>query len=340
MSYTTNPSPPPFMPPYPGAGGGDICGFWPQSPMNTENPDSSFVDTHPYKRQRSCGNNYNMQDQNNRPMQPLIQTNMGAGACHIFYKTRLCQKFFEGNCRNSDRCTFAHGHADLRNPPPNWQEIVGSKDKDNKVAAGNWDDDQRIIQKMKICRKFYNGEECPYGNKCNFLHECPSKFKSDVIVTINREIEDNSAALMPIPADLNNSDQTDTFNNNNNNFHVKSTYWKTRLCSKWETTGFCPFGDRCHFAHGFLEIQQPGNVGGDAIGRGMINNVSVDDVQVQPHVLLPSNSIISTTPLMTADVRRSKWKTGKKINRIYGDWLDSANSPPKGIPGRAVEEES
>jgi hypothetical protein len=26
--------------------------------------------------------------------------------------------------------------------------------------------------------------------------------------------------------------------------------WKTRLCNKWETTGQCPFGDKCHFAHG------------------------------------------------------------------------------------------
>ena len=32
--------------------------------------------------------------------------------------------------------------------------------------------------------------------------------------------------------------------------NVKSTYWKTKLCIKFETTGHCPFGDDCHFAHG------------------------------------------------------------------------------------------
>ncbi|MCI25727.1 zinc finger CCCH domain-containing protein 39-like, partial [Trifolium medium] len=45
--------------------------------------------------------------------------------------------------------------------------------------VGNWDDDQKIIHKMKLCKKFYNGEQCPYGEKCSFLHEDPAKFRAD-----------------------------------------------------------------------------------------------------------------------------------------------------------------
>jgi hypothetical protein len=30
----------------------------------------------------------------------------------------------------------------------------------------------------------------------------------------------------------------------------KPSNWKTRICNKWEMTGYCPFGSKCHFAHG------------------------------------------------------------------------------------------
>ncbi|KAI8023984.1 putative cyclic nucleotide-gated ion channel 5 [Camellia lanceoleosa] len=85
-------------------------------------------------------------------------------------------EILEGNCRNGEHCTFAHGPEDLREPPPNWQEIVGAREKDK--GLGNWNDDQRTVHKMKICKRFYNGEECPYGDKCNFLHE--QKFKTEM----------------------------------------------------------------------------------------------------------------------------------------------------------------
>ncbi|GJR84897.1 zinc finger CCCH domain-containing protein 56 [Tanacetum coccineum] len=31
---------------------------------------------------------------------------------------------------------------------------------------------------------------------------------------------------------------------------LKPSNWKTRICNKWEQTGYCPFGSKCHFAHG------------------------------------------------------------------------------------------
>ncbi|EKX32664.1 hypothetical protein GUITHDRAFT_55757, partial [Guillardia theta CCMP2712] len=31
---------------------------------------------------------------------------------------------------------------------------------------------------------------------------------------------------------------------------------KTRLCTKWQTTGSCPYADRCNFAHGDQELQK------------------------------------------------------------------------------------
>ncbi|KAK9055083.1 hypothetical protein SSX86_026163 [Deinandra increscens subsp. villosa] len=97
---------------------------------------------------------------------------MNKGAANIFYKTRMCQRFADGRCRNGDKCNYAHGPKDLRDPPPNWQEFV----KDNYTGE-NWNDDEKIILRMRICRKFYNGDQCPYGERCTFLHESPDKFK-------------------------------------------------------------------------------------------------------------------------------------------------------------------
>ena len=35
------------------------------------------------------------------------------------YKTKLCQKFMAtGQCNRGDACSFAHGHRELRQPPP------------------------------------------------------------------------------------------------------------------------------------------------------------------------------------------------------------------------------
>ncbi|KAI3801867.1 hypothetical protein L1987_29984 [Smallanthus sonchifolius] len=108
--------------------------------------------------------------------QRSTSSNLLRGTTNIFYKTRLCQKFANGKCTNGDKCTFAHGPKDLREPPPNWQELV----KDNR--GGNWNDDEKIIQRMRICRNFYNGENCPYGEKCTFLHQSPDKFKVQPVI--------------------------------------------------------------------------------------------------------------------------------------------------------------
>ncbi|KAJ0885942.1 putative transcription factor C3H family [Helianthus annuus] len=68
------------------------------------------------------------------------------GTTHIFYKTRMCQKFLDGTCRNGNGCTFAHGPNDLCEPPPNWQELV----KDNR--GGN-------AEKQEILRDLSEDED-------------------------------------------------------------------------------------------------------------------------------------------------------------------------------------
>lgn len=324
-----------MIPPQSTYAGSDAIGIWPEFSMNDGqfDPHSEVEQRQPpFKRQRhsddSQSNVVQCTPTNFRmPLNPPVNK----GTSNIFFKTRMCAKFRLGTCRNGEGCNFAHGAEDLRQPPPNWQELVGGRDEER--TSGNWDEDQKIIHRMKLCKKFYNGEECPYGDRCNFLHEGPSKFRDDMgrfressAISIGTTAppaghgtaSDQSEGNRPI-----NSTDSDAFRGN-----TKPVYWKTKLCTKWETTGHCPFGEKCHFAHGQSELQGIGvRVDGDFgnTGPGLTRVVSIP---TKIHNL-PSND----PPTLTASVSSLneeaqakkcllKWKGPRKINRIYGDWLD------------------
>ncbi|CAF2077707.1 zinc finger CCCH domain-containing protein 39 [Brassica napus] len=276
---------------------------------------------------------------------------MNKGTANIFYKTRMCAKFKAGTCMNGDPCNFAHGMEDLRQPPSNWQEIVGppppavqdrarererererERPSSSSVSASNWEDDQKIILRMKLCRKFCFGEECPYGDRCNFVHQDLSKFRDEsgklreslaISVGTNpasvengggtgsHQVEVNRRGGIPVPASLNNG-------------VVKTVYWKTRICMKFEN-GQCPFGDNCHFAHGQAELLY---YSGEAVNAA---------ASLSKQTVVPGNEAFAMKPsaaqVVTADSsglndegRRKKcllkWSDSKKINRIYGDWID------------------
>lgn len=270
-----------------------------------------------------------------RPNPPTLPVNRGT--THIFYKTRMCQKFLEGNCRNGDSCTFAHGSNDLREPPPNWQELV----KDNNRGGGNWNEDQKIIHRMRICRKFYNTGECPYGEKCNFLHESPSKFKAEAAAMDMGRTRESSVINIQTVVDRAQTEACHLFHGNVDAIQVntvtsdpdalrpsmKATYWKTRICTKWETTGQCLFADKCHFAHGLAELNTPvGRVDGDGHAHGQ----PYAGFSVAPKPLIsPITEPVATNsatmvPVPQGEVKESlRWKLAhKKLNRIYADWID------------------
>ncbi|XP_052198454.1 zinc finger CCCH domain-containing protein 39 [Diospyros lotus] len=317
---------------------------WPQIPLSNEDMDSNpqLDYAHPFKRPKVSGNNQPnaapFAPVNPRMNMPNPHGNRGTG--HIFYKTRMCLKFLEGSCRNGEHCTFAHGPEDLREPPPNWQEIVAAREKDK--GAGNWNDDQRIIHRMKICKKFYNGGECPYGEKCNFLHEDPSKFKNEMMRSemMRSEMErprESSAISIgttgPMLGHRSGSDQPEVnkhVNSSSDAFRVnmRPSYWKTKLCSKFEITGLCPFGERCHFAHGLSELQASGGqIEAEAV------NISKTPTKL---VSVPGNDVPTSKVVVTAPAKEtggdgkkglSHWKSTKKINRIYADWIDDLTPP-------------
>ncbi|XP_078428030.1 zinc finger CCCH domain-containing protein 39-like [Wolffia australiana] len=176
-------TPPPFFPLLSPPGLNSEGGFWPGARPLEESDGPQF------KRHRSSEDVQVLTD----PNRPLWQHN-GPGilssappppqnppapamkGSKIFFKTRLCMKFKSGSCPYGQNCSFAHGPEELRRPPPNWPSLAAGLDDDR--AAGN------RSNKLKICRKFYNGEECPYGERCTFAHVEPGTMRESSAISV------------------------------------------------------------------------------------------------------------------------------------------------------------
>ncbi|XP_058732604.1 zinc finger CCCH domain-containing protein 39-like [Vicia villosa] len=282
----------------------DINRMRPQFPMNSEQfePRSEMDSSHSFKRPRMSDNNHSNALMKPPPRMNHPPPNRRPG--NIFFKTRICFDFGFGSCRNGENCSFAHGVEELRQPPPNWQEVVRSRTEKRLQLSGNWNDDQKIIHKMNLCKKYYNGEECPYGDNCRFLHKDPAKFGDDSWKTrkesssisnstIGNNLEDNMTVTKP----------------------PRGSYWKTKPCLEWKHTRSCPFGDCCHFTHGDAEVQVPGG-GVEAEAAVTIENSTKAAIPTLP----------ASVPEAKEDEKKTKkhllWLKLNKINRIYGDWID------------------
>ncbi|KAF3792220.1 Zinc finger CCCH domain-containing protein 56 [Nymphaea thermarum] len=255
----------------------------------------------------------------------------------MFFKTKLCCKFRQGTCPYITNCNFAHGIEELRKPPPNWQEIVAAQDEDRSqilepreenqipaLSSSGMGGEQRSY-KGRHCKKFYTEEGCPYGDTCTFLHDEQSKARESVAISLGPTVGSGYG----------------NGNNGGNGSNQKPSNWKTRICNKWEMTGYCPFGNKCHFAHGLGELHK---YGGGLVEDGRdSSSVSADSKQVgssskvqdvtaslvpvaHPEVYgmgVPSQRSVSISQRQGPQrPSQQKWKGPDKISRIYGDWID------------------
>ncbi|KAF3781614.1 Zinc finger CCCH domain-containing protein 56 [Nymphaea thermarum] len=336
---TPLPPPPPSLPPLlPSAG------FWPEIPPSRQDLwsgesdyDNSFAFPEgPSKRPRTSSPD-GLSPHDSRPFLPVNpppkipspdsdspsknrggsnngSNNTLGGISRIFFKTKLCCKFRMGSCPYSSNCNFAHGNEELRKPPPNWQEIVANASASASSGNSGNDDDRQNVNgngggwgdrnKLRICKKFYNGEGCSYGDRCNFLHEDPGRSRESVAINVG---------LMG----ANGPDVTETIGDSNGS-NQKPAYWKTRICNKWEMTGACPFGDKCHFAHGQAELQKYG--GGYTDSENGCSGVVPSKVANSTEEIAPSKKWACKQS--NIQNRFAKWKGPEKINRIYADWID------------------
>ncbi|KAL8495246.1 hypothetical protein ACS0TY_019411 [Phlomoides rotata] len=188
----------------------------------------------------------------------LAASNRSKAIGKMFYKTKLCCKFRAGTCPYISNCNFAHSIEELRKPPPNWQEIVAAHEDEQAPSTesreefqipivGVSDEAQRSY-KGRHCKKFYTEEGCPYGESCTFLHDEQSRSRESVAISLG-------------------PGSGSGFVGNGNGSMLKPSNWKTRICNKWELTGYCPFGSKCHFAHGAAGIM--------SISTAIVNEIQV-----------------------------------------------------------------
>lgn len=225
----------------------------------------------------------------------------GKGTGSIFFKTKLCCKFRAGTCPYNSNCNFAHGIEELRKPPPGWEEIVAAQEAERALrgnregqaplvvepaGSGGSGDAQRFHKTPRPCRKYYTEDGCPYGDRCIFLHD-------DQGFQTRSLRESNAISLGPTTSMANGGGIE------GNSGSERPSNWKTRICNKWETTGHCPFGQKCHFAHGTSD-------GHTLVAASL-------QFQRQWSKSLP------------------KWKgPADEISNIYGDWIqeDEWENPP------------
>ncbi|KAJ0239999.1 Zinc finger CCCH domain-containing protein 28 [Hirschfeldia incana] len=210
-----------------------------------------------------------------------------------FFKTKLCFNFRAGNCPYAaSTCHFAHSVEDLRRPPPSTQQETGGE---SKIPA-----ESGRPYKGRHCRKFNSGEGCPYGESCTFLHDEVSRNRESFAISVgHRGYGDGGNVVVVAPN------------------------WKTKICNKWEMSGFCPFGTNCRFAHGASELHRFG--GGLVEEEGKIGASSTLDTkktgQADMMTSLVSPGVLSQRAPNGVRVLR-KWKGPDKISRVYGDWID------------------
>ncbi|XP_052194494.1 zinc finger CCCH domain-containing protein 31-like [Diospyros lotus] len=104
-----------------------------------------------------------------------------------------------------------------------------------------------VRSKLKPCLKFFSTSGCSFGDGCHFLHYVPGGYRA---VTQMTNLGGN-----PVPSARNPVGPPPFADG-------PAPPGKTKLCKKFNTPEGCKFGDKCHFAHGELELGRPGRLSG------------------------------------------------------------------------------
>ncbi|KAK1436316.1 hypothetical protein QVD17_02095 [Tagetes erecta] len=292
----------------------------------------------------------------------------------MFFKTKLCCKFRAGTCPYITNCNFAHSIEELRRPPPNWQEIVAAHEEDKAVSSepreefqipslgsSSFTVDSQRSYKGRHCKKFYTEEGCPYGDNCTFLHDEQSKARESVVISLGPGsgggyggggvsgggggggvgVGVGGGGGGGVGGGGGGGAGGGAVEAAGANSMLKPSNWKTRICNKWEQTGYCPFGSKCHFAHGAAELHR---YGGGLVDIDAKDSPTLMDPNKQG--LMPSKTpiepVVAAGPTVahldgyhvgapsrlpgviprTGQRPFQKWKGPDKISRIYGDWID------------------
>ncbi|KAF5460329.1 hypothetical protein F2P56_020207 [Juglans regia] len=322
---------------------------------NNNGDDTMSTNSNYDQRQSQSRSGSEPPNKKSRNSQDVTSSNRSKAIGKMFFKTKLCCKFRAGTCPYITNCNFAHSIEELRRPPPNWQDIVAAHEEEKAVVSSEPREEYQIPSlgssnyvvetqrsfKGRHCKKFYTEEGCPYGENCTFLHDEQSKNRESVAISLGPGGYGGggiSGGGGSSGGGVGGGAAAGSASGQN----AKPSNWKTRICNKWELTGYCPFGSKCHFAHGAAELHRYGGglVEGDTRDS---SSAPTDSKQGGVPSKTPAETLVASVPSVPhSDVyhigvpsQRScvaiqrpgqrthqKWKGPDKISRIYGDWID------------------
>ncbi|XP_076915640.1 zinc finger CCCH domain-containing protein 56-like [Bidens hawaiensis] len=111
---------------------------------------------------------------------------------------------------------------------------------------------------------------------------------------------------------------------------VRPLSYKTKICRKWQLNGFCNYESKCYFAHGEAELR----IEPIESEVNLNNQRAVVPSLPAAYKPLPASAVTAAAPANAGRSRqvanavqgpipsRNAWKVPKKINGIYGDWID------------------
>lgn len=152
------------------------------------------------------------------------------------FKTVVCRHWVIDLCMKMDDCEYLHELNQARMPECKWGEKCQVPD----CAFRHTKEEDRVQ-----CA-FYDAGFCRKGPVCRFRHlrrapeELPEEVDWDTLLGSDVPKE----RIDPETGAVHKTGQNDNY--------------KLKMCKHWQRTDSCPFGDRCHFAHGFEELRQRG----------------------------------------------------------------------------------
>lgn len=170
------------------------------------------------------------------------------------FKTVVCRHWVKGLCMKLDNCEFLHELDNDRMPECRWGEkcqvpdcyFKHTKESDRQECA------------------YYTLGFCAHGTSCRYRHI--RKAKEELQEETNWDIIFTTAVPMSSDAAAGAADRR---------VQEPNVNFKISLCKHFVAGTTCPYGDKCHFAHGENELRDPSQ------NKTLPN---LDNAQ-QPHVL-------------------------------------------------------
>ncbi|GAB2228173.1 hypothetical protein Droror1_Dr00010003 [Drosera rotundifolia] len=171
--------------------------------------------------------------------------------------------------------------------------------------------DSKVDYGMRLCKFTFRREECPYGERCHFLHGSSGKWKGGIGNSHESGEKDEGklGSARSYAISIKTSCCKDLNFDVEDSQNARCLSWKTKICNKWAINGTCPYGMRCIFAHGQAELRKNSAFSAsisDSKGTGSSRKyeagVGSDEAQ---------NNKCSF-----------KWERLGKTVGIYGDWIN------------------